>query len=196
MELTVFEGERQVGTLNVEPDGLFYDFSCQLTQSREQIRRVFVGYGWRSEYLGIPDASGALKARLPKKRLPDGVSFAVAANVPRGEWLPWRGEADGVPIAEGYIRCTEEGIDLLLPPQEALKLPAWAEDMHTKTVLGREFAMLTLLPDGTLPERKTEKGEDTDEEIFNGNTVDRVPADVAPDERDCVEGRETDCTDL
>ena len=145
MELTVFEGEQQIGTIQMEPDGLFYDFSCNLTKSREQIRRVFVGNHWKSEYLGIPDASGMLRARLPKNRLPDGVSFAVAATIPRGAWQPWRGEVDGVPIAEGYIRPSDDGIDLLLPPQEAVKLPAWAENMHTETAFGRELQLLSLL---------------------------------------------------
>ena len=41
MELTVYEGERQVGTLRCETDGLFYDISCELAEERERIRRVF-----------------------------------------------------------------------------------------------------------------------------------------------------------
>lgn len=196
MELTVFEAEQPIGTLQITSDGLFYVFSCDLTENREQIRRVFVGYGWRSEYLGIPDASGKLRARLPKNRLPDGIGFAVAASIPRGQWLPWRGEVDGVSIAEGYIHPSEDGIDLLLPPQEAVKLPAWAQYMQAQTLLGREMMLLSLLPDGSLPDRMTDRGEQTDEKITCDDPADGVPADDAPGAGVGDEGREADCADL
>lgn len=198
MKLTVYEGEQQVGTLDMEPDGLFYDVSCEISQGRERLRRVFVGNGWSPIYLGIPDASGKLRTRLPKNRLPDGAAFAVAAEIPRGVWLPWRGEVDAVPIAEGYVRPTEDGIDLLLPAQEALKLPAWAEYMHTETVFGRELMLLSLLPDGSLPEitKDTERGEEKDEETTCNITDDRVPADGVPHDGVGDEGRETDRADL
>lgn len=196
MELTVLEGERQVGTLQMEQNGLFYDFSCHLTQGREQIRRIFVGYGWRSEYLGIPDASGRLSARLPKNRLPDGVCFAVAATIPRGVWLPWRGEVDGVPIAEGYIRPSEDGIDLLLPPDEAVKLPAWAENMQKETAFGKELLLLRLLPDGSLPKKNKDTGEKKDEENPCDGIDDSMSADDVPRDGVGDEGREADRADL
>ena len=196
MELAIYEGEKQVGTLRAETDGLFYDVSCCITPAKEQVLRVFVGNSWKSEYLGIPDRSGNLRARLPKKRLPDGISFAVAAAAPRGEYLPWRGEADGVPIAEGFIRSTEDGIDLLLPPQEAVKLPAWAESMQTETLYGRELLRLSLLPDGTLPERKKDRGENTYEENPCDVFDDRVSADDAPCDGLGDEGRQADRPDL
>ena len=196
MELTVFDGEKQVGSLRAEADGLFYDVSCSLAPGREAIRRVYVGHSWKSEYLGIPDGNGNLRARLPKKRLPDGISFAVASDLPRGAYIPWRGEADGVPIAEGYIRTTGDGIDLLLPPQEAVKLPAWAEYMHTETAFGRELMRISLLPDGTLPEKKTDRGEQRDEENTCDTVDDRMPYDDVPGDGLGNEGRQADCADL
>ncbi len=196
MELTVFEGDKQVGTLRMEQDGLYYEFTCDLVPAGERIRRVFVGKAWRSEYLGIPDTAGKLRARLPKKRLPDGVAFAVAANIPRGAWLPWRGELDGVPIAEAYIQPTDDGIELLLPPQEAVKLPAWAEYMQPETALGKDLMRLSLLPDGTLPERKTDRGEETDEENPCDDTGDREPAGDAAGDSLGDEGRQADRADL
>lgn len=196
MELTVYEGERQVGTLRCETDGLFYDISCELAEERERIRRVFVGYAWKSEYVGIPDASGRLTARLPKNRLPDGVTFAVASRLPRGEWLPWRGEADGVQLEEGCIRPTDDGIDLLLPPDEAVKLPAWADKMQEETAFGRQWLRLSLLPDGSFPERTTDKGEETDEENPCDNAGDREPCDDVSGDSFGDEGRETDRADL
>ena len=196
MELAVYEGEKQVGTLRAEPDGLFYDVSCDLAPTGGPIRRVFVGKAWRSEYLGVPDASGSLRARLPKKRLPDGISFAVAAAIGRGQWLPWRGALDGVPIAEAYIKPTGDGIELLLPPQEAVKLPAWAEYMHTESAFGKELMMIALLPDGTLPERITDRGEEKDEENPCDDTGDREPADAVAYDRLGDEGRQADRADL
>lgn len=196
MELTVFEGEKQVGTLWIEPDGLFYGISCKITDCREQIRRIFVGYGWKAEYLGIPDAEGNLTTRIPKKHLPDGITYAVATTMPRGQWLPWRGVADGVPIAEAFIKQSEDGIDLVLPPQEAAKLPAWAEKMQTETVFGRELMKLSLLPDGSLPEITTERGANTDEEIIGNGTADRMPDDDASRISLGDEERQTDRADL
>lgn len=196
MELTVFEGEKHVGTLRAEPDGLYYDVSCELAPGRGEIRRVYIGYHWKSEYIGIPDASGRLRTRLPKNRLPDGIMFAVAANVPRGAYLPWRGEVDGVPIAEGYIRTAEDGIDLLLPTLEAVKLPAWAEYMDAKTAFGRELMQIRLLPDGTLPERKTDRGEKTDEENTCDTDTDRVRSDDVSGDGFGDEGRQADRADL
>jgi len=196
MELTVFEGERQIGSLQVESDGLFYAITCNIAQSGEPIRRVFVGQKWRSEYLGIPDASGTLHARLPKKRLPDGIAFAVAARIPRGAWRPWRGEADGVPIAEALIKPSADGIDLLLPPREAAKLPAWAQYMQAETAFGEELMLLRLLPDGSLPKKNKDTGEKKDEE----NPCDGIDDSMSADDvsRDGVgdEGREADRADL
>lgn len=196
MELTVYEAERQIGALRIEPNGLYYDYTCDLPQAKGQVLRVFAGHGWKSEYLGVPDASGMLKGRLPKNRLPDGVSFAVAAATPRGRWLPWRGALDGVPIAEAFITTSADGIDLLLPPQEALKLPAWAENMRTETLCGREMLLLRLLPDGSLPEKMTDRGVQTDEETTCDTAADGVPADDAPDDGVGSERREADRADL
>lgn len=196
MEFTVYEGEKQVGTLRVEPDGLFYDIFCNITDRREHIRRIFVGYAWRSEYLGIPDAEGNLTARIPRKHLPDGITFAVATLMPRSQWLPWRGEVDGVPIAEAYIKRSEDGIDLLLPPQEAVKLPAWVEKMKTEIAFGRELMKLSLLPDGSLAENTTDRGEKTDEEIIGNGTADRMPDDDASRFSLSDEERQADRTDL
>lgn len=196
MELSVYKGERQVGTLRCEPDGLYYDISCELAQNGKTIRRVFVGYGWKSEYLGIPDAAGKLTARLPKNRLPDGLAFAVASEAPRGKWVPWRGEVDRVPITEGFVSPSEKGIDLLLPPQEAVKLPAWVDQMQEEAAFGREWLRLSLLPDGTLPEKEKERGEQTDEE----NSCDGADACVPADDASCDgvgdEGRQADRADL
>ena len=196
MELSIFDGEKQVGTLCAELDGLFYDVSCELAPSRGEIRRVYIGHCWKSEYLGIPDASGRLRTRLPKNRLPDGISFAVTANVPRGAYLPWRGEVDGVPIAEGFIRTTVEEIELLLPPQEAVKLPAWAEYMHTETAFGRELMRICLLPDGTFDKKNTDRGEEKDEENDCDPIDDRVLADDVPGDGLGGERRQAGCADL
>lgn len=196
MELTVYEGEKQVGTLRAEQNGLYYDIYCKIKNQREQIRRIFVGYAWRSEYLGIPDAQGNLTVRMPRKHLPEGITFAVATPIQRSQWLPWRGEVDGVPMTEGYIGHTENGIDLLLPPQEAVKLPAWAGKMQTETLQGREMMKLSLLPDGSLAENTTDRGEKTDEEIIGNGTADRMPDDDASRFSLSDEERQADRTDL
>lgn len=45
--------------------------------------------------------------------------------MPRGAWLPWCGEADGVPIRNGLLKQLEDGYALALLPEEAQQLPQW-----------------------------------------------------------------------
>ena len=104
MELSVWEQGEQIGTVTAQQDGLFYIFICKISQHAEQLRRIYVISKWRVEYLGIPypRREGAeLQACIPVSHFPDGLTAAAAAAMPRGAWLPWCGEADGVPIRNG-----------------------------------------------------------------------------------------------
>ena len=112
MELSVWEQGEQIGTVTAQQDGLFYIFICKISQHAEQLRRIYVISKWRVEYLGIPypRREGAeLQACIPVSHFPDGLTAAAAAAMPRGAWLPWCGEADGVPIRNGLLKQLEDG---------------------------------------------------------------------------------------
>ena len=164
MELAITEHGEQIGSLTMEQEGLFWKFVCKISSDREQLRRIFVIYQWKTEYLGVPDADGKLEIRIPRSHLPEGVQAALAMRHPRGIWSPWCGTLEGIEISEAFLRTAEDGFDLALPPQEALKFPAWAEDMKTELVYGTQTALLRLDRDGRLPPRETEYGGVTDEE--------------------------------
>lgn len=126
MELSVWEQGEQIGTVTAQQDGLFYIFICKISKHAEQLRRIYVISKWRVEYLGIPypRREGAeLQACIPVSHFPDGLTAAAAAAMPRGAWLPWCGEADGVPIRSGLLKQLEDGYALALLPEEAQQLP-------------------------------------------------------------------------
>lgn len=194
MELTVFERGTPVGTVRLERDGSFWNIFCEMTDLTEQIRRVYVGTEWDVFYLGIPDAAGKLSAK--RRHLPAEPTFAVAAPYPRGEWLPWRGAVDGVSV-ETALLCREDGkIKLLLPPEEAVKFPAWLEKSERETVFGTEFALLLLTEKGHLLQEEKDKGEEKNEETTVGTVDDLLPVDPSADDGIGGEGWETDRPDL
>lgn len=194
MELSVYERGTPVGTARLERDGSFWNIFCELTDLTEQIRRVYVGTEWDVFYLGIPDAEGKLTAK--RRHLPVTPTFSVAAPYPRGEWLPWRGTVDGVSV-ETALFCREDGkIKLLLPPEEAVKFPAWLEKSERETVFGTEFALLLLTEDGHLLQEEKDKGEERYEETTVGTVDDLLPADPPAHDGIGGEGRETDRPDL
>lgn len=194
MELTVYERGTPVGTVRLERDGSFWNIFCEMTDLTEQIRRVYVGTAWEVVYLGIPDAAGKLSAK--RRHLPAEPTFAVAAPYPRGEWLPWRGAVDGVSV-ETALLCREDGkIKLLLPPEEAVKFPAWLEKSERETVFGTEFALLLLTEKGHLLQEEKDKGEEKYEETTVGTVDDLLPVDPSADDGIGGEGWETDRPDL
>ena len=194
MELMVYERGTPVGTVRLERNGIFWDIFCEMTDLTEQIRRVYVGKEWDVFYLGIPDAQGRLSAK--RRHLPAEPTFAVAAPYPRGQWLPWRGTVDGV-FAETALFCREDGkIKLLLPPEEAVKFPAWLEKSERETVFGTEFALLLLTEKGHLLQEEKEKGEENYEETTVGTFDVLLPADPSADDGIGGEGWETDRPDL
>ena len=140
MELSVWEQGEQIGTVTAQQDGLFYIFICKISQHAEQLRRIYVISKWRVEYLGIPypRREGAeLQACIPVSHFPDGLTAAAAAAMPRGAWLPWCGEAAGVPIRNGLLKQLEDGYALALLPEEAQQV--WLEERisagHTRDIL-------------------------------------------------------------
>lgn len=164
MELAITEHGERIGSLTMEQDGLFWKFLCHVDSDREQLRRIFVLHQWNAEYLGIPDERGMLETKIPRSHLPNGVEAALAVRHPRGQWLPWCGTLEGVTVPEAFFRNDGGTIELALPPQEALKFPAWAEDMTTQEVYGMQTAVLELTHDGHLPLKEKENGGITDEE--------------------------------
>ena len=199
--MDVYEAGKVIGNLEIEPVGLFWNICCKITENPERLRRIFLIHGWQVEYCGIPDKNGNLKSRLPQKRLPCGMERVIASGAPREQWLPWRGEVDGVQVECACIRRTAEGMELALGGQEALKFPAWAEIMKIESLPEGEMAVLTLGPEGQLPVRDIEMGGTTDETMDCGDFSFELPYEPASFDGGSIQGDqeqgwEAHCPDL
>ena len=188
--MEIFEAGKPIGIITAEAAGLFWELCCNITEQPERLRRIFVQNGWQVEYLGIPDKNGKLESRLPQKRMPQGITSALATQSPRGEWLPWRGKLDGVQVENVCIRYREDGIDLALFPEEILKFPVWAETVKKEYILDREMAVLSLDRDGQLPVKDIEIGGYTDETMDRGDPDFGLPDEPAACDSDGSEGNE------
>mgnify|MGYP005945974183 FL=1 len=208
MELSVWEQGEQIGTVTAQQDGLFYIFICKISQHAEQLRRIYVISKWRVEYLGIPypRREGAeLQACIPVSHFPDGLTAAAAAAMPRGAWLPWCGEAGGVPIRNGLLKQLEDGYALALLPEEAQQLPQWLLQAAEQELMGRARLVFRLDAAGCMPSiETTENGGSTDEaQNFSDPFAGSVPSDAAPGDGDGragdgdpLKGRQADRPDI
>ena len=208
MELSVWEQGEQIGTVTAQQDGLFYIFICKISKHAEQLRRIYVISKWRVEYLGIPypRREGAeLQACIPVSHFPDGLTAAAAAAMPRGAWLPWCGEAGGVPIRNGLLKQLEDGYALALLPEEAQQLPQWLPQAAEQALMGRARLVFRLDAAGCMPSiEMTENGGSTDEaQNFSNPSAGGVPSDAAPGDGDGragggdpLKGRQADRPDI
>ncbi len=193
MESVIYEGATPVGTFSIQEDGLYHRIQCLV--STNGIRRIYAVCGLRSQYLGIPDAGGHLITRIAKKALPK-IDFAIASPHERNEWNPWRGEIDGVFVEECFLREDAGGLLLALAESEAVKFPAWADQMHRERINGTEKAMILLDPNGHLPLIEKENGG-TDYETNDSSALDplllaQLPAGYDYGGRDEDEQQEAD----
>ncbi len=182
MDCVIYENGSAAGTLYIVSEGLYWHIRCKMKPA-SQLRRLYAVAGLRSVYLGIPDASGEMRIRIAKKNLPE-VQLALAASTPRGEWLPWRGEVDGVEVELCYCRQEPDGICLALPESELIKFPAWTGKWNCERVYDKEMALLYLDENGHLPQKENEHGGTEENETMDCGYVDplllaELPADYS-----------------
>ena len=94
MEQELTFGDRPVGRVRAERQGLYYLFRCRCRLSGEAVFRLLVSCGEKQEDLGIlvPMEGGfGLDTRRPVKRLGEGtLSFRLASNhdAPKTHFAP------------------------------------------------------------------------------------------------------------
>ena len=182
MDCVIYENGNAAGTMSIQSEGLYWRIRCKM-RPMSGLRRVYAIAGLQSVYLGIPDARGELNLRIAKKNLPE-TQMALAVSTPKGEWLPWRGEIDGVEVELCYCRRETEGICLALPEAELIKFPAWAGEWDRERVYDKEMALLHLDENGHLPQIETEHGGTEENETMDSGYVDPLlladlPADYS-----------------
>lgn len=84
MEQELFFGDRSVGRVLVERQGLYYVFRCRCTLSGETAFRLFASCGEKQEDLGVLVPMGdsfGLDTRRPVKRLGEGtLAFSLVSR--------------------------------------------------------------------------------------------------------------------
>lgn len=196
MKFTIFWGDAPVGTLLAARDGLYWNFSCELEKKTELPLRVYVLTKTAAEYLGIPDAEGHLTVRIPARHFaaePDG---AVASERPRGEWTPWRGILNGVPVEFCLLRCAADGITAALPPEEAQKFQQAPDSLPQITIFGEQWASLPVDPDGGPPSIERDNGGIYNETTALDPVAGGLPLDDAAADRLGQDGRQAHRPDL
>ena len=176
MELSILYHGETVGTACMEPDGIYWKLTCRLTKKKNRPIRLYGLRLWQSEYLGIPDADGLLQGRIPKKHLPEGADVILASEQPKGIWSPWAGQIDGVRVERGLLR-RDGGILLALEPEEAVKFPAWIENMEKVQMPDSERLLLRLDEKGNLPEIEKKLGGTNNETMDRDAPAAELPAD-------------------
>lgn len=184
--MEIYENGLEIGTLDIENEGLYARISCKI-KPNGKIRRIYLAYSYGAKYVGIPDEQGNLISRFAQKHLPKDC-VAVAATGGKSEYLPWRGELDGV-LIESALICENE---LLLPLDEAMKFPAWS--FETKEINHIHMAILLLDSNGLPLPRKRE--DEADETMDFDNFDFDLPANVSADDGIGCEGWEADCADV
>ncbi len=182
MDCVIYENGSAAGTLTMASEGLYWQIRCKMKPTK-QLLRLYAVSGLSSVYLGIPDGRGELSVRIGKKHLPD-VQAALAVTTPKGEWLPWRGEVDGVEVELCYCRQEADGICLALPEAELIKFPAWAGQWNRERVYDQELALLRLDENGHLPQIDRENGGTEEHETMDSGYIDplllaELPADYS-----------------
>ena len=196
MDDRIYENGLPVGTCEMRREGLYRIFHCKIGKKGEQPRRIYVLSGYGSEYLGVADRDGELTARLPEKRLQNGADGFVATTAPKGVWQPWRGELDGVGVESAFLRQRDDGFDVALPPEQAVRFPEWVEQFQRELLFGAEYALLPLNADGQPPLTEKDNGGFTYETSDFTPIGSTLPADDFADDGFGEQGREADSPDL
>lgn len=105
----IMQGDRPVGQVCVEKQGLYYRFSCRCNLKGEGMRRLTVSCGGEREDLGVLvplDGQFGIEKKIPCKRFPEGTpEFLICSKQERqqGKFVPVYPEE---PFA--YIRRLEK----------------------------------------------------------------------------------------
>ena len=94
----ILMGGKEIGTVNVSRQGLYYHFACRCDLGTEVIYRLTVTCGSKTHRLGIPvPEAGAftLRTRLPAKLLEEGK-------------LQFRAQPKHSPMEENFIPISPE----------------------------------------------------------------------------------------
>lgn len=184
--MEIYEDGIQIGILNAEECGLYTVFSCKCEISAA-IRRVYLAYPYGAKYLGIPNRQGVFQTQIASKNLPKQFC-AVSSKTEKNQWLPWRGEIDGILIETALINENE----ILMPQHEAMKFPAW--ELEETEVNDRKMARLPLCNSEPLAkEREDEENETFDFDVYDAGDFDHLCAD---DDSVGEDGWQADCPDL
>ena len=150
MEYTIFYQGAGIGSVAVEPDGLYYRLSATAAEPGAGVWRLWGCFGEDSRCLGVlfPETGGLrLERRVSRHSwpiLPDG--FVLGRE--REGFRPWRGVLEGQELSDAMLRNNPDGtqtIAIFAPPEGPVPLAEYVSQMR-EAVLGERACLLLKLP--------------------------------------------------
>ena len=160
MEYPIDYRGRQVGTLTVTRDGLYWQLSAWTEPFAEGVQRLFGCDPDGAVCFGVFAPSGrelSLHRRLSVHAFPTLPNLWTAGRTVDG-FLPWRGTVEGQTVVDAMRKPLPDGALLALAAdRDPIPLAEYAPQMQTRTLDGRAYFCLRL--SGGVPSLPAEASE-------------------------------------
>ena len=160
MKYPIYFQGAEIGTLRVEPDGLYDVLSAFCTEPGPGIWRLWGCFGLESRCLGvcIPASGGLrLEKRVSRRSWPALPTAFVLGREIEG-FLPWQGMVEAQEIPDALLRENGDGkhtLAIFAPPDGPIPLAEYVSQMREGELDGRACLLLEL----PLAELRMEDGE-------------------------------------
>ncbi len=167
MEYTIFYQGREIGSLSLETEGLYYRLSAHCTEPGAGVWRLWGCFGAESRCTGVcfPGTGGLrLEKRVSRHSWPILPDCFVLGREQEG-FLPWRGILEGQELPDAMLRPKDAGsrtLAIFPPAQGPVPLAEYLSRMREAELDGRACLLLDWPPE-ELPEQ-AEAGPEADPE--------------------------------
>ena len=151
MEYPIFYHDKEIGSLTVEPDGLYYRLSASAAEPAPGLWRLWGCFGEQSRCLGVlfPETGGLrLERRVSRHSWPILPDCFVLGREREG-FRPWRGILEGQELPDAMLRDNADGTQTLAifaPPEGPVPLAEYVSQMREAVIDERPCLLLDFPP--------------------------------------------------
>lgn len=153
MDYSIAYRGKEIGTLTVTEDGLYWQLTAWCQGSLQGVQRLYGAEGLRSEAFGVLAPAGEhlhLHRRLSRRSCPSLPERWILGREAEG-FLPWMGTVEDQSVPDAMLRSDGAGQTLALPADaDPMPLAEYAPQMQPLTIGGRAY--LTLFLRNSVPE--------------------------------------------
>lgn len=164
LEMSVFEKDREVGTLKIKKEGLYYRLTCAVRIEAKRVLRIYLIDGLQSFCAGVlmPKAGElVLEKKISVQTWKsEKIDAAIASYVPLPGWYPWCGEVDGI-MTFGWL-FREETHFVLAVEQNEFPFVENLADAEARKLDGIECLCISLDRSGKILSRQTKSESQED----------------------------------